>query len=87
MVKVELIKDNQVVDTETIEIQMEAPEDSTAEPPAVAEGMTPVKWNGSNWVKTDNKDADWYNYAEKKWANIVLGDSTFNGNVLDERNI
>ena len=82
--KVELIKDNQVVDTEIIEIQMEAPEDSTAEPPAVAEGMTPVKWNGSNWVKTTANDKDWYNYAEKKWANVVLGDATFNGETLDE---
>ena len=82
--KVELIKDNQVVDTEIIEIQMEAPEDSTAEPPAVAEGMTPVKWNGSNWVKTTANDKDWYNYSEKKWANVVLGDSTFNGEILDE---
>ena len=82
--KVELIKDNQVVDTEIVEIQIEAPEDSTAEPPAVAEGMTPVKWNGSNWIKTTINDEEWYNYSEKKWANVVLGDSTFDGNTLDE---
>ncbi len=29
-------------------------------------------------------DKDWYNYSEKKWANVVLGDSTFNGEILDE---
>ena len=87
MVKVELIKDNQVVDTETIEIQMEGQgyiDSELAEAPAVAEGMTPVKWNGNNWVKTTNKDKEWYNYAEKKWANVVLGDATFNGETLDE---
>ena len=55
-----------------------------AEAPAVAEGMTPVKWNGSNWVKTTADDKDWYNYAEKKWANVVLGDATFSGEALDE---
>ena len=83
-VKVEIIKEGQVVDTEIIEIQIEGPEDSTAEPPTVGEGMTPVKWNGSNWVKTTADDKEWYNYSQKKWANVVLGDSTFNGEILDE---
>ncbi len=54
-----------------------------AEAPTVTEGMTPVKWNGSSWVKT-TADKDWYNYAEKKWANVVLGDATFNEDTLDE---
>ena len=52
--------------------------------PKLSDGMTPVKWTGTNWVKTDSTDSEWYNYAEKKWANVVLGDSTFDGNVLDE---
>ncbi len=52
--------------------------------PKLSDGMTPVKWTGTNWVKTDSTDPDWYNYTEKKWANVVLGDSKFNGNVLDE---
>ncbi len=54
------------------------------ETPTVAEGMTPVKWNGSNWVKTTISDTEWYNYAQKKWANVVLGDAIFNGDILDE---
>ena len=54
------------------------------EAPTVGEGMTPVKWNGSNWVKTAASDKEWYNYAEKKWANVVLGDATFSGETLDE---
>ena len=46
--------------------------------PQVAEGMTPVKYiNGIGWVKTTATDTEWYNYGEKKWANIVLGDATF----------
>ena len=42
------------------------------EAPTVGQGMTPVKWNGSNWVKTTTSDKEWYNYGEKKWANVVL---------------
>ena len=56
------------------------------EAPTVSEGMTPVKWNGSNWIKTTVNDTEWYNYSEKKWANVVLGDATFNGDKLDESN-
>ncbi len=40
--------------------------------PELSDGMVPVKWNGSNWVKTTENDQDWYNYANKEWANIVL---------------
>ena len=43
--------------------------------PKLAEGMIPVKWNGSNWVKADqnNSNFDWYQYdtTNKKWANVV----------------
>ena len=52
--------------------------------PKVSQGMIPVYWNGSNWIKTTTDDSKWYNYTNKEWANIVLEDSTFNGDVLDE---
>ena len=43
--------------------------------PDLKEGMIPVKWNGSVWVKADkeNKNKDWYDYStsSKKWANVV----------------
>ena len=52
--------------------------------PELAAGMTPVKWNGSNWIKTTKTDSEWYDYANKEWANVVLGDATFSGNILDE---
>ena len=63
-----------------------------AEPPQLTTGMIPVKWDEetSSWIKTDQTDAEWYNYGEeeKKWANVVLNDATFskvNGKeVLDE---
>ena len=52
--------------------------------PKVVEGMIPVYWNGSNWIKTTTSDHKWYNYTNKEWANIVLSDATFNGDILDE---
>ena len=43
--------------------------------PKLAEGMIPVKWNGTAWVKADenNSNFDWYQYdtTNKKWANVV----------------
>ena len=56
--------------------------------PTLSDGMIPVKWNGTNWVKTTKTDSEWYDYANKEWANIVLGDATFepseSGEILDE---
>ena len=78
-----MAEDNQIPDP----IPPEPPEHidgEVAEPPTVAEGMTPVKWNGSKWAKTTVEDKEWYNYGTKKWANVVLGDATFSGNILDE---
>ena len=45
-------------------------DDVTPNTPALAEGMIPIKWDGSKWVKasTDN----WYNYSNKEWANAVM---------------
>ena len=64
-------------------------DDTLAVGPQVSDGMTPVKYiDGTGWVKTTATDEEWYNYSEKKWANIVLGDATFNTSgsyeVLDE---
>lgn len=47
--------------------------------PQLTEGMIPVKYNGTNWVITNDKDSEWYNYNEsnKKWANIMLRDDAY----------
>ena len=52
--------------------------------PKISQGMIPVYWNGSNWIKTTTEDSKWYNYTNKEWANVVLEDSTFRGDILDE---
>lgn len=45
--------------------------------PQLAEGMTPIKWNGSVWVYTTENDLEWYNYNKKKWANAKTEDGSF----------
>lgn len=47
---------------------------SRANPPKLSKGMVPVKWNGTNWVVTNQKDNEWFDYSKKKWANIMLRD-------------
>ena len=53
--------------------------------PSLGSGMTPIKWNGSNWVQTTSSDPDWYSYTttEKKWANVVIN-GTFTSGILNE---
>jgi len=55
--------------------------------PKVAEGMTKVKYNEETkkWEKVTDATEEWYDYGEKEWANVVLGDATFNSDgTLDE---
>lgn len=44
--------------------------------PQLVQGMTPVKWNGSQWIETTTDDKEWYNYANKQWANVKLADGS-----------
>ncbi len=41
--------------------------------PEVVNGMIPVTFDGTNWIKTDikNTNNEWYDYASGKWANVV----------------
>lgn len=44
--------------------------------PILSEGMVPVVYNEttSRWEKIDQDSGYWYDYGEKKWANIMLKD-------------
>jgi prepilin-type N-terminal cleavage/methylation domain-containing protein len=46
--------------------------------PALATGMTPIKWDGTAWVDTTTDDIDWYNYdtTNKQWANAKTADGS-----------
>ena len=49
---------------------------SNVNAPELIQGMTPVKWNGSQWVETTTDDKEWYNYSKKQWANVRLADGS-----------
>ena len=56
----------------TNEFVLEDP--SNANRPVLADGMIPVKHNGTTWVKV-NATGDynqWYDYGNKQWANAVM---------------
>ncbi|MCI6002272.1 MAG: hypothetical protein MRZ37_03915, partial [Tenericutes bacterium] len=50
---------------------------SGANRPVLAEGMIPITYDGSKWVKADVYGAynNWYDYGNQKWANAVMGTS------------
>ena len=47
---------------------------SGANRPVLAEGMIPITYDGTNWIKADEHGAynNWYDYGNKKWANAVM---------------
>ncbi|MCI6002224.1 MAG: hypothetical protein MRZ37_03660, partial [Tenericutes bacterium] len=50
-------------------------EDPTgANRPVLAEGMIPITYDGTNWVKADKNGIynNWYDYGNQKWANAVM---------------
>ena len=55
--------------------------------PVLAEGMIPITYDGSNWVKADinNTDNNWYDYENKQWANavMVVADNTYQTYLVD----
>ena len=44
--------------------------------PSIINGMIPIMYNGSSWVKADSTNTNltykWYDYDNKQWANVVL---------------
>ena len=50
-------------------------EDPTgANRPVLAEGMIPITYDGTNWIKVDKYGnySNWYDYGNQKWANAVM---------------
>ena len=56
---------------EDVELQEDP---SWANRPVLAEGMIPITYDGSKWVKADVYGAynEWYDYGNQKWANAVM---------------
>ncbi|MCL2859964.1 MAG: hypothetical protein FWF46_05305 [Oscillospiraceae bacterium] len=49
----------------------------TVDTPVLASGMTPVAWDASNNEITPTTEAEWYNYANNKWANAKTADGSY----------
>lgn len=48
----------------------------TCNSPELTSGMVPVIYENGKWKKVqENEIGKWYDYAEKKWANIMLSDN------------
>ena len=66
--------------SDTMSRYTEKIDNSGANYPVLTDGMIPVVYNGSNWVKADVTSSTstygWYDYDQKKWANAVLVTST-----------
>ena len=47
---------------------------SGANRPVLAEGMIPITYDGTNWIKVDKYGTynNWYDYGNQKWANAVM---------------
>ena len=43
--------------------------------PKLGSGMTPITWNGTEWVEPQSTD-DWYDYTVNKWANAKTSDGS-----------
>jgi hypothetical protein len=45
--------------------------------PKVTTGMIPVKYSGGKWIICSQDDEEWYDYENKKWANVMLCDGEY----------
>ncbi len=52
-------------------------------PNLMNDALTPVKYNGTNWVITSSSDTSWYNYRKQEWANAVILKSGLEKNIGD----
>ena len=55
-------------------IRVDADNVPNANTPVLADGMIPIKYDGTDWVKADstNTNNNWYDYYNKMWANAVM---------------
>lgn len=45
--------------------------------PVLTADMTPVYWNNTQLIETNELDSNWFNYDESKWANATTPDGSY----------
>lgn len=66
----------------------------TVNAPKLAQGMIPIKHNGTNWIICSENDPEWYEYVNQetgvdqtnKWANIMLSDGKYKADSTETQN-
>ena len=59
-------------------------DDTLVVEPNVAEGMTKVRYNSNGkWERVTDDTTEWYNYANKEWANVVLSAETDGSSIFN----
>ena len=50
-----------------------------ANEPKLSSGMIPVKFDTkkNKWIICEKNDSEWYDYGDKKWANVMLSDGKY----------
>ena len=80
----------ETIESKRLKTKEIAYQDNLGITPKLAKGMTPVKWiatgeNAGYWQATTTADPEWFEYRDKKWANVMLQDGLTldsNGKVL-----
>ncbi len=61
--------------TKTIIIKAPVADTTGANKPTLSNGLIPIKWNGSSWIKADTNNLSdenqWYDYSKQMWANAA----------------
>ncbi len=52
-----------------------------ANKPTLSNGLIPIKWNGSSWIRADSENGSgsnqWYDYSKQMWANAASVTSNY----------
>ncbi len=78
--------------SKTIIIKALVADTTGANKPTLSNGLVPIKWNGSNWIKADinnlSDENQWYDYNSQMWANAASVTSSYRnvavGTVIPE---
>ncbi len=67
--------------SKTITIKAPNVDATGANKPSLTNGLVPIKWNGSAWIKADSENGSgsnqWYDYNSQMWANAASVTSSY----------